>query len=116
MLFEQWDTVAVPFPFTDQSHSKPRPALVLSPRHFHTQSRHIICAMITSAQRSRWETDIPISDLSVAGLKHASLIRFKIFTLDAALPLRTLGTLPQPDRPGVTRQLGALFPQTEIWH
>jgi mRNA interferase MazF len=72
--------------------------------------------MVTTAQRSRWENDIPLSDLSGTGLKHASLVRFKIFTLDATLPLRALGTLAEPDRLAVIRQLRHLLPQSEIWH
>ncbi len=110
MIFERWDVIAVPFPFTDQARSKRRPALVLSHQDFHNACGHVICAMITSAQRSAWATDIAITDLQTAGLKHASLIRFKLFTLDTALPLAFLGRLTAVDQAHVLRQLHTLLP------
>jgi hypothetical protein len=49
-------------------------------------------------------------------LKHASLIRFKLFTLDATLSLGWLGRLSDMDRTAVMDQLHRLLPQAEIRH
>jgi len=38
--------------------------------------------MMTSAERSYWETDIKLDDWQRAGLRKASIIRWKIFTID----------------------------------
>jgi len=50
MPCDTWDVVSVPFPFTDSSRTKRRPALVLSARPFN-ESGHVILTMITSAMQ-----------------------------------------------------------------
>ena len=54
-------------------------------------------AMITSARNTPWPNDIKITDLSSAGLKKASVIRMKLFTIDHKLILERLGTLSKKD-------------------
>ncbi len=49
MTYEQFDVVVVPFPFTDTSGTKKRPALVISDAvTFNTPLRRSVMAMITS--------------------------------------------------------------------
>ena len=43
-----------------------------------------------------------------AGLPQPCLVRFKVFTLDERLILKTLGDLAPPDRDGVAAQLHQL--------
>lgn len=53
MSFEAFDVVVVPFPFTDRSTTKRRPALVLSDRDmFNARVGQVVMAMITSAKNS----------------------------------------------------------------
>ena len=48
VTFDRFDVVRVPFPFTDKTASKNRPALVLSSAEaFNTPSGHALMAMIT---------------------------------------------------------------------
>jgi len=96
-IFERWSVVVVPFPFTDQ-HTSKRPALVLSNNGFGETSGHSVLAMITSAQRSRWPSDVSLVRHKEAGLTSPSLVRFKLFTLDQRLILRRLGSLRPEDR------------------
>ncbi len=49
--------------------------------------------MITSAQHSRWPSDILIASGDASGLSHASLIRWKIFTLSNDIVIRKAGVL-----------------------
>jgi len=72
--------VVVPFPFTDKTASKRRPALVLSSTVFNNSVNHCVLAMITSSKNSNWLFDVPISDLDQAGLTSESIIRMKLFT------------------------------------
>ena len=51
--FEKFSVVVVPFPFTDKSSSKRRPALVLSSTAFNNSVNHSVLAMITSAKNSK---------------------------------------------------------------
>ena len=64
-----FDIVIVPFPFTDKLNVKNRPALILSNhKDFNQPIGQSILAMITSARNEPWPLDIPITDLSQAGL------------------------------------------------
>ena len=92
------DVVVVPFPFTDRAASKRRPALVCSSDIYNRQSRHVVLAMITSAGGHPWPGDVPIRDLADAGLPAPSLVRWKLFTLDASFVLKRAGALSRRDR------------------
>jgi mRNA interferase MazF len=114
MTCDTWDVVSVPFPFTDSSQTKRRPALVLSSRPFN-ETGHVILAMITSAMQPAWPTDTHIRELQAAGLRRPCCVRLKLFTLDTRLLVATLGRLAEPERAGVTRALMStlsLTPQT----
>ena len=93
MIYEQFDIVKVPFPFTDKDANKKRPALVLSKPSYCKDNDHYILAMITTAKQSSWQNDIEISDLQVAGLPSPSKVRFKIFSLDSRVIISRLGRL-----------------------
>ena len=89
--------MVVPFPFTDKARTRRRPAAVLSTSAYHAATGHLICAMITSAARSAWPGDIPITNLTAAGLEVPCLIRLKLFSLDARLAMRQAGVLCEAD-------------------
>lgn len=96
--FSPGDVVIVPFPFTDRRAAKRRPALVCSTALFNSKARHAVLAMITSATHSPWLGDVPIADLRDAGLPSASVVRWKVFTLDSSFIIRRAGTLSPRDR------------------
>lgn len=110
MTFEAFDVVVVPFPFTDRSSTKRRPALVLSKaKTFNNHIAHCVFAMITSASNSDWPLDIEIKDIDSAGLPFASIVRMKLFTLDNQLVVRKAGTLAKKDQKEVTKALHSLL-------
>lgn len=99
--YDRFEIVKVPFPFADSPIKKIRPALVLSSaKHFNAKIGCSILAMITSLKpdKALWPTDLVIENFSEAGLPIASIIRFKIFTLDHKLILDRLGTLSAKDQ------------------
>lgn len=97
MTSSKWDTVVVPFPFTERAGSKRRPALVLSDLRFNEEG-HTLLAMITTSRELPWPGDTDIGDLEFAGLSVECFVRLKLFTLDNRLVLRRLGTLAEADR------------------
>jgi mRNA interferase MazF len=99
------DVAIVPFPFTDLALAKPRPALALSAHRPNAESGNTIFAMITTAARSHWPSDIPLNDQAVTGLTAASLVRLKLFTLDNRLVSRKIGALSSRDRQFVRKML-----------
>ena len=110
MTFERLDVVRVPFPFTDRQASKNRPALILSDQaHFNRLAGHSVMAMITSARHASWPLDCVINDLTAAGLPAASVIRWKLFTLDHLLIRSVLGRLSETDAAAAQAALGQLL-------
>jgi mRNA interferase MazF len=101
--------VDVPFPFIDTPEKKLRPALVLSDQHFQQASGAIILMMVTSAVRSRWDSDIELDDWQAAGLRKASILRFKIFTLDEQLVGSRRGALSDKDQQKVRKSLNSIL-------
>jgi mRNA-degrading endonuclease toxin of MazEF toxin-antitoxin module len=97
-IYDPFDVVVVPFPFTDKAKQKPRPALVISSRAFNASHQHVILLMITTAASTQWQSDIPITGLSEAGLSAASVVRLKCFTLEEGMVTRKTGALSGPDR------------------
>ncbi|MCY7406664.1 MAG: type II toxin-antitoxin system PemK/MazF family toxin [Alkalinema sp. CAN_BIN05] len=98
-VYNQFDVVVVPFPFTDSGQTKRRPALIISnPNEFDNRIQRSVMAMTTTSTHSPWPLDIPIADLSPTGLNTESIVRMKLFTLDQALIVRKIGTLSFSDQ------------------
>src|SRR3984893_8210170 len=97
-IFEPWDVVRVPFPYTDRPVRQRRPALVVAAGDLQSVHGLLWLAMITSAEHRGWPGDVVISDPSGAGLPAPSIVRpAKIATIDARDAARR-GTLPPTDR------------------
>ena len=108
--YDSYEVVLVPFPFTDHSSQKRRPALILSSSfHFNMKAGASAMAMITTAAHHPWPLDIPIHELKAAGLPVPSIIRMKLFTLDHRLVLKKLGHLHLTEQRQVEKNLRELF-------
>ena len=107
---DRFDVVVVLFPFIDTPGVKPRPALVLSKRAFNSAHGASVLAMITTAARLQWPSDVAISDRAGAGLSSPSVVRMKLFTLENSIIARRIGRLSRADsravRATMTRYLG----------
>lgn len=110
MTYKQFEVVVVPFPFTDRTATKKRPALIISSATtFNQFIDKSVMAMITTATHSSWALDVTITDLKSTGLKANSIIRMKLFTLDDALVIKKIGKLATGDRSRVHSSLQQLF-------
>lgn len=93
-VYETWDVVTVPFPFTEGDAAKRRPALVVSSEHLARTHGLYWVVMITSAKNSGWADDVAVKDLERAGLPAPSVVRpAKIATLQTDRVFSRLGTL-----------------------
>ena len=104
MICEEWDIVAVPFPFVDKKAAKRRPALALSKKTFN-QNGHTVFAMITSSAHHPWPGDTEITHREAAGLTAPCIVRLKLFTLDNRLIIKRIGHLSDTDRNKVTASI-----------
>ena len=109
--FEVWDLVKVPFPYTDRPVQQRRPALVVTVPEDPGALALLWVLMVTSAANRGWPGDVAVSDLPMAGLPVASLVRSaKIATIEARDAER-IGRLSPGDRTRVTEALRGSFAQ-----
>lgn len=93
------DVILVPFPFTDQSQSKQRPAVVVSTARYQVERPDIVVMAITSQVRSPPAFgESSVRDWRAAGLLKPSVIKPVLTTLDQRLVRKTLGRLSGTDR------------------
>jgi mRNA interferase MazF len=110
VTFDPFDVVVLPFPFADRNDAVVRPAVVLTGHQpFGQQSGTAILAMITSAKRSAWPLDVPITDLASAGLSVPCLVRAKLNSIDCRLIERKTGSLAPADRAAISAALRNLL-------
>jgi mRNA interferase MazF len=110
VIYEPFDIVVVPFPFTDSSRTKRRPALVLSQKtELSFMIEHSVLAMITSQKNEPWPLDVAIRDKKHSGLTAPSVVRMKLFTLDNRLIIRKIGHLSRADQIRVKQNLKKIF-------
>lgn len=99
------DIVLVPFPYTDLTGSKIRPALVLL-----NDELDIVCAFITSQTDWQEENDLLITPSISNGLKKTSLIRLgKLATLDKNIVWGKMGELTANEKLDLDKKLMTLF-------
>lgn len=103
------DVVLVPFPFTDQTASKQRPAVVVSSRLFHRSRTDLLLMAITSQLGSRRPGDLEIREWHTAGLLGPGLVKPIVATLAQRLVIKKLGHLATPDRDALTQAIRGVF-------
>jgi mRNA interferase MazF len=87
--FVKGDVVVLPFPFSDLSANKKRPALVVSPLD---GDDVILCQITTRARQDRYSIDLAQNDFTQGGLPHDSSIRpNRIFTADSHIVAKQAG-------------------------
>lgn len=98
------EVVLVPFPFTDLSTTRTRPAVVVCTEDYADNTGDIIVAMITGQSKS-FPTDYGLKDWQIAGLLYPSWVRAKVVSLEQSLILLTVGKLSDQDMQEVDARL-----------
>ena len=92
------DVVLVPFPFTDQSGAKKRPAVVVSSTAYNIVRRDLILMAVTSqTQTAKAVGEMTIMAWQKAGLVKPSVVKPVLTTVEKRLVLRRLGRLEAND-------------------
>ena len=110
-IYDTFDVVEVPFPFSDLPKSKIRKALVLTPESMNGPNSATTLMMITSRSNSTWIGDTQLMNWREAGLKKPCYVRLKFFTPDNKLIIKKIGELTQNDKDLVSKTLRGLIPQ-----
>lgn len=102
---QKGDLVLVPFPFTDLSSIKKRPALVLV-----DNKDDVTLSFITTKLHWREAEDVVLKPTKSNGLKKQSLLRLaKITTLDKSLVVGKLGQISSKKMQELNDKLKLLF-------
>lgn len=99
------DIILIPFPFTDLSGSKNRPALVLA-----VTPLDVTVSFISTQLRWQETTDLLLQPTAANGLKSDSLIRLtKLATISKSLVLGRLGSVEKTDLKELNKKLVIIF-------
>ena len=97
--YEFGDVVLVPFPFTDQTAAKKRPAVVISSRAYQREHPDVIIIAVTSQARPPGLLgEASITEWQAAGLIKPSVIKPVVATVERGLIVRRLGRLADTDQ------------------
>jgi len=108
--YEFGDVVLVPFPFTDQTTTKKRPAVVVSSAAYQAERPDLIILAITSQVRAAPTVgEAPVAQWQDAGLLKPSVFKPLLTTIEKGLVLRKLGTLGEADREQLRAVLGSIL-------
>lgn len=99
------DIVLIPFPFTDLTGSKKRPAIILISGHL-----DITVSFISTQLHWQEPADLLLHPNSFNGLKKSSLVRTgKIATIDKVLVIGKLGHIEDQKMDELNRKLIQIF-------
>ncbi|MBZ0094042.1 MAG: type II toxin-antitoxin system PemK/MazF family toxin [Sulfuricella sp.] len=92
------DVVLVPFPFTDQSGAKKRPAVIVSSSGYNDSRRDLVIMAITSQVRTPLGFgEAMLADWQAAGLIKSSVLKPVFTTIEQGLVVRIMGKLSASD-------------------
>ena len=104
------DVVLVPFPFTDQTGAKKRPAIIVSSDAYQQRRRDLIIMAVTSQVKpTAFFGEGTISDWQKAGLLQPSVTKPILATIEKGLVIRKLGQLQDADRKALDRALSLIL-------
>jgi mRNA interferase MazF len=97
ITYKRGDVVFVPFPYTDLSTPKQRPAVVISADWFNASCQDVIIAAITSQNMDRIHRDeyrLTQDELRSANIPFPSKIKVgKLFTIEKKMIIKKFGDL-----------------------
>jgi mRNA interferase MazF len=110
MPFEFGDVVLVRFPFTSQTASKQRPAVVVSNQIYNQARPDVVIMAITSQLRSPTGFgEVLVSEWQAANLLKPSAIKPVFATIEHNLVLKTLGALRDADSSSLRQTIAGLL-------
>lgn len=98
-IYNFGDVVLVPFPFTDQTGTKKRPAVIVSSAAYNNGRRDLVLMAVTSQIRATASVgEVAVTQWKKARLLKPSIIKPILATVEKTLVLRTLGQLETTDQ------------------
>ncbi len=106
---DQRSIILVPFPFSDLTSAKKRPALVISNTEFNRKSEDVICCLITSNPAAAG-IKITNKDMESGFLEFDSKVKpYRLFTVSKTIIYNVLGELNREKSQLVSDEIGKLI-------
>ena len=108
--FDFGDIVLAPFPFTDQTTAKKRPAVVISSSQYN-RTRPDVIVMAVTGQLSSYDRmgEVLVVDWRYANLLKPSVIKPILTTLEKSLVIRRVGSLTEKDRTSLKDSIASIL-------
>lgn len=97
MTYKKWDIVLLPFPYTDLSSTKKRPAVIISPETYNRGLDVMLMFLTSNLKTEQREGDYELTKWQEAGLPKPSMTRMKVMTLDKDFILKKIGEIQPED-------------------
>jgi mRNA interferase MazF len=111
--YKRGEVVLVPFPFTDLTSVKQRPALIVSSDALNQIRSDVLVAAITSQMPSQFAEDemlVPLTELAQWGLPKPSVVKLtKLFSIHQGLIRKPLGRASEISLEIVLRKIQKQF-------
>src|SRR5437762_3529859 len=109
MKYSQGDVISVPFPFTDLTNAKPRPALIIS-NDVVVGTDDLIIVMITSQQKiDGVNIEITVNDIDVTLPKKSFVRCHRLATIDEKIVSGRFATVTKDFLSRVVTAIGSLM-------
>jgi mRNA interferase MazF len=105
-VYKRGSVVLLPFPFSDQSSAKIRPAVVVNPDY---PSDDLLVVAVTSVGDALRPGEFPIQFWREAGLIHPSFAKRAVASVTNNLVKKQLGQLHEPDLAKLNSAMGLWF-------
>jgi mRNA interferase MazF len=105
-MYQFGDIVLLPFPYTDLSAAKTRPAVIVSSAFYQTSYPDlVVCYVSSRISEAGKPLDHVIQKWQEAGLLKPSFLRPKFATIDPGLIVLPIGALADTDKASLERML-----------
>jgi mRNA interferase MazF len=114
MAFSRGEVLLIPFPYTDLSAAKTRPAVVVSSTIYQSVRSELLLAYVSSQiSKVAPPLDYILTDWKSAGLPKVSFVRPKLAAIEPTLVVYQIGALSAQDSLEVDRRLRQALALTE---
>ena len=108
--YEFGDIVLIPFPFTDQTTAKRRPAVMVSSTAYHRNRPDLILMAITSRIKpSPSFGETTVDQWEAAGLIKPSVIKPIFATVEKGIVIKKMGKLADQDRQTLRKSIRVIL-------
>jgi len=108
--YNRGDVILIPFPFSDQTASKRRPAIVVSSDNYNRVSQDIVIMAIAGQITTHIGVgELLIEDRQGAGLLKPPVVKSAVSTIEQGLVIKRLGRFSSRDLSTLEKSLKELF-------